>query len=391
MNRSRAHAWDDDEDLRAKAAAERQKSAGRKPNGLDHDRRIELVPFEKMVPRLTGLSLVHGVLALEQTSVIFGGSGFGKTFLALSIGLHVADGSEWLGRRVTRGTVVYIAAEAGRMIFNRVIAWRIHHGMQPKKMPFYAVPMQLDLCNDDVDMNELIEGVRKMCGDETVLIIVDTVARVMPGANENSPEGMGALIGSADRLRDEFGCHVMLIHHTGKDPGKGARGHSSLHAAVDTEIFVDRKEGDKVSTAKVLKQRDSEAGLQLHFALRPVTIGKNEDIDDEVTSCIVELADEGEVTRLATEAAKSKMPRAQRVALDALKTAIMEEGQEPPTGKEFPHDGRCVKDGVWRQYCYDAGISDGNAHAQQAAFKRASVCLFEEGRVEGCGGWVWPL
>ena len=34
----------------------------------------------------------------------------------------------------------------------------------------------------------------------------------------------------------------MLVHHTGKDTAKGARGHSLLRAATDTEIEVKREE-----------------------------------------------------------------------------------------------------------------------------------------------------
>ena len=47
---------------------------------------------------------------------------------------------------------------------------------------------------------------------------------------------------------------VLLVHHTGKDAAKGARGHSSLRAAIDTEIddnFGSVQVGDVLTTSGV--------------------------------------------------------------------------------------------------------------------------------------------
>jgi RecA-family ATPase len=48
----------------------------------------------------------------------------------------------------------------------------------------------------------------------------------MAGGNENAPDDMGALVRNIDRLRAETGAAVLLVHHTGKDTSRGARGHS---------------------------------------------------------------------------------------------------------------------------------------------------------------------
>jgi AAA domain len=247
--------WQADPELAAEAA---QLRAATRPNGLDRgdSRRIELVPFGEMAPILTQADLVAGLLGSAQLSAVYGPPGCGKTFLALDIALCVATGKKLRGRRITKGPVVYVAAEAGRRIFNRVAAWRMsrmrddddERGAVP--VPFYAVPMQIDLCSNDDDLDELIVAIRKTCGSNPILIVIDTVSRVMAGGNENSPEDMGAIIASADRLRDEFGANVCLIHHVGKDASRGARGHSSLFAAIDTAIEVTRDDNAKISTAK---------------------------------------------------------------------------------------------------------------------------------------------
>ena len=143
---------------------------------------------------------------------------------------------------VTRGQgpVIYIAAEAGAGIINRIAAWRQASGIS--ELHFAALASQIDLCHpasDDLDrLLTAILAVR--FNAEPVLVIVDTLSRVLAGGNENSPDDMGGLVRSLDRLRDTLHCHVLGVHHVGKDATRGARGHSLLHCAADTEIEVVR-------------------------------------------------------------------------------------------------------------------------------------------------------
>jgi hypothetical protein len=70
-----------------------------------------------------------------------------------------------------------------------------------------------------------------------------------------------------DRIRDAVKATMLVVHHSGKDAAKGARGHSLLRAATDTEIeIVD-------STIKVTKQRDMETIDDLKFRLEPADLG----------------------------------------------------------------------------------------------------------------------
>ena len=131
-------------------------------------RRIELVPFNAMQPNLTEPDLVAGLLGSAQLSVIYGPHSCGKTFLILDIALRVATGRKWFRRRVTPGPVVYVAAEAGRRIFNRVAAWRRKRMRDDdeREVPFFVVPAQVDLCNTADDLGELVEAIRETCGSD---------------------------------------------------------------------------------------------------------------------------------------------------------------------------------------------------------------------------------
>src|SRR5581483_5323891 len=82
---------------------------------------------------------------------------------------------------------------------------------------------------------------------------------------------------------------VLIVHHSGKDETRGARGHSSFKAALDTEIEVVAK--DNLHVATVTKQRDLPGGDKFAFRLKVVELGQDED-GDAVTTCVVEPVDE---------------------------------------------------------------------------------------------------
>ena len=60
-----------------------------------------------------------------------------------------------------------------------------------------------------------------MSGVPVRMIVVDTLARAMPGSDENGAKDMGLVVEQCDRLRDAFQCLTLLVHHTGKDLIRG--------------------------------------------------------------------------------------------------------------------------------------------------------------------------
>ena len=236
------------------------------------------------------LEIVEGLLTAGSTSMIFGQSNSGKTFLALDLGCAVARGEPWMGRRVNGGLVVYVAAESVGSVRGRLHAYQQHHGIALSNLIVVQHPLNL---MSDHEVEELVENIRKaeeQAGAKCQLIVGDTLARMTVGAKENAVEDMGVVIANSDRIRRATGAHVCLIHHSGKDADKGARGHSSLRAAVDTEIEVAAvldEEGELVGRrARVTKQRDLRGGDEINFDLEVVEIGISQ-WGCPVTSCVV--------------------------------------------------------------------------------------------------------
>jgi hypothetical protein len=113
------------------------------------------------------------------------------------------------------------------------------------------------------------------------LIVLDTLAQCLIGGDENNGEAIGRAIDHANHIRRETGAAVLFVHHTGKDVTKGARGHSSLFAAMDTVIAVSKVDAEARLTETLIKvtcdkQKDAEAFDQTYFKLQSVDIGPDQ-------------------------------------------------------------------------------------------------------------------
>lgn len=259
------------------------------PKPLPEARPLPILYFDAIRPRLDARDFVEDLLIEGSAAVVYGESNAGKTFWATDLALHVAAGRAWNGRHVAQGGVVYCVLEGGIGFHNRVSAWRAHHGLEDACIPFAAVPSNLNLLDPDADTPRLIAVIREAAATLEMpvkLVVIDTLARAFAGGNENASEDMGALVANMDAVRAATGCAFMFIHHSGKDRAKGARGHSSLRAAIDTEIEVVAAEEGDTKTATVVKQRDLKKGDAFAFALRAVTLGSNPR-GKPVTSCVV--------------------------------------------------------------------------------------------------------
>lgn len=285
---------------------------------------LPLVYFTDINANLDAADFVEGLLTEGGMSVTYGESNCGKTFFMTDLALHVASGMEWNGRAVEEGGVIYCALEGSHGISNRVTAWRQHHQMEGVIIPFAIIPISINLLDPAADTERLIEAITKAQAEmekPVRLVVLDTLSRALSGGNENAPDDMGALVANIDRVRQVTGAHVNGVHHSGKDTAKGARGHSLLRAATDTEIEITRASKDSPSVATVKKQRDLEIEGEWIFKLTTVELGRNRR-NKPVTSCIITPAD--------PEEAKPTGPKLnmwETMALQALKDAIGERGE----------------------------------------------------------------
>ncbi|HIA7317677.1 TPA: helicase RepA family protein [Escherichia coli] len=231
--------------------------------------------------------VVKGVIPANSLCSTYGASGSYKSFLACSWACHVATGRHWGGRRVAHGSVMYVVGEGGIGVPRRIKAWEIVNDERVKNLYlvnrpiFPAVPLDVD------EMVIASRQVERETGKPVRMIILDTLARCFGGNDENDARDMGAFIRGCDELKRRTGATVLVVHHSGKDETKGARGSSAFRASLDAEYRIRREGAD--SEALVIsctKMKDAEELKEAAYDLRVVELFTDTD-GELITSLVV--------------------------------------------------------------------------------------------------------
>ena len=299
--------------------------------------------------------LIADILPKAELAVLYGESGSGKSFLTLDLCCAITRGIEWRGRKAHQGSVVYVAAEGAGGFRARLRAYAQSHGVGLDMLPAVVSDSPNFL------MAEEIAAAAKQIQNwgKPSLIVIDTLSASSPGGNENSGEDMGLVISHCKFLHRVTGALVLLIHHSGKDAAKGARGWSGLKAAADAEFEVSRM-GD-LRTVRVSKMKDGEDGTAYCFKLKTVTIGLTE--DGEETSCVIEHTEapanrakreepSGADQRIVWRTLKTMSPDGSTVDLDDLHAGSSSKVPEGYTKAEFK---KIIKGLISREYMFDHG------------------------------------
>jgi hypothetical protein len=235
-------------------------------------------------PELDWRYVVKGLFRRGETSILYAPSNVGKSALVVLLGSTVAAGRPFAGRPTSLGLVVHVAAEAPTSILDRTAAFRLELAA-PGSAPYVVRRRGLDL-REPPQVAALVSQVRTMsrsCGHPVSLVVFDTLVLCIGTADENSPSDMSRAIEGAKRIATELDAHVMLVHHTGKDAERGARGTSALQAGIDTEVALIPGDGGVVRVV-VTKQRDMAKAGGLAFRVRSFHLGEDEDGDPRTTA-----------------------------------------------------------------------------------------------------------
>jgi hypothetical protein len=325
--------------------------------------------------------LVKGWLGSTGLSVLYGESNAGKSFFAIDLGFHVAAGEPWQGRPVKQGRVLLLAAEGAAGIPNRLAAIK-----EAKPDLFSRAEDNFSFMTGQFDLRSDAhrEEICAMVMDQPpALLIIDTLAMTFGDGLENEANCMAQYVKQVTALGAAFRCHVMLIHHPGKDASRGMRGSSVLRAAIDTEIMIETHARHGIGTAKITKQREGARGLTVGFELEVVELGADED-GDPITSCIV-------VPTSATSAARRRVPTENaKVALQSLHDALAARGRKVPNVPASVGDA--VEESKWRE-AFSAKQADKQLQPESIRknFTRAAEWLKGNGYIETQGEFVWVI
>lgn len=340
--------------------------------------------------------VIDGLITVGDKSVVGGPSKSGKSFLAIHMAMCIGTAMTFFGRKIlTPGLVIYQAGEGGRGIKKRFRAWRQHFGIpKDRRVPVYILQSKVDIHSAEGDTGKLIaevKGISDLYRMPVVALFIDTLAKASGTADENSGRDMGTVMANVDRIADAVpGCHVCLVHHMNAG-GTKLRGHTSVYAGVDQVILVTKDEEARMSTAVLDKQKDDEDGAKINFELMQVEIGRRAVDGKPITSCVtlpvggkLELKVAGQFSDRTIN-----LTSQQKNILTALKDALVEHGEPPPSNLKLPRTITTVVQFKYWRDAYAAIAADSDAVAVKKALQRAGEKLYEKKVIGKINPYVW--
>lgn len=328
---------------------------------------LKTLGYAEMVAIPEPMWLADGILVRETSALVFGKSNAYKSFLAIDLGLHVSQAMAWHGRAVTQANVLFVATEGAIGVARkRIPGWYAHHDIPvEQRKNAWLCPQQISLDNKEhVDI--LIATMKHL---KIGLLVLDIFGGTMDGT-ETEDTTARSWSNNTQRIIRECKSAILTVAHTGWQDDTRARMHTHFWGSFDTRLKVEGDKDKLISILSVERHKDADSrgeyGFRLvesHGTLVPV-------LDDTV--------------------AKSKytgLSPACKKALAALEKAIADHGAVPDEAG-CPVQ-RCAPLDIFRQYCIDAGISNGKESAQRQAFSRAMRELESKKLVFQHKGWVW--
>jgi hypothetical protein len=141
--------------------------------------------------------LIDNVLDQGTVSLMYGMWGAGKSFIAFDWGASVGTGRPWQGRYTEQRRVLYVAAEGAYGLKGRIHAWEQGWRTEVHDGALDILPRPVNLTNTAEVRN--LAALIDWGGYGSV--ILDTLARCMVGADENSAKDCGIVVDTLHRLR----------------------------------------------------------------------------------------------------------------------------------------------------------------------------------------------
>jgi hypothetical protein len=215
---------------------------------------------------------IDGILAVNDTGMLTGDSGVGKSMLALDLTVAAIMGRPWCGQAVRSfgAKVLYIDEENPE----NLVVQRAHRlGMTDTMAQNVRYLCQQGI-NLERDLDELIEDAQRFDPD---LIVLDTLIQLHDG-DEIDAKAMTRLFAKAIRpLARECQATVLALHHVNKpradgtgNPSTRIRGSTAIKNSVDSAVEA-RESDAKIAKHIVLEQFKNRRSIPV----RPikVTIG----------------------------------------------------------------------------------------------------------------------
>lgn len=190
---------------------------------------------------------VEGLIC-EGVTLLVAASKIGKSWLALLMGVCIANGSDFLGRRTTKSRVLYLALEDSE----RRLKERIRALGEPVPENLY---LKTNIAKMGEGFEEYVENWLQQDTSVPSVVIVDTLQKVrgVDGAGKNLYQTEYDVVGRIKHVMDGYRASGICLHHNNKtkqvtDPYDKISGSNALMGAADTTILITRDRGQDTAT-----------------------------------------------------------------------------------------------------------------------------------------------
>lgn len=193
---------------------------------------------EVMMLQVNNKDVVDGLFSENTLTMIAGEPGSLKTFTVLSLGLSLAGGYNWIGRKVNPMKVLFIEQEMGPEYLKERFHM-IFEGMDEdiilEKFDNFRMVSHEDLyLRDEANIQRMKNIIDNFDPD---VVILDSLASFISGMNENDAGDMQPIFDVFHNICRKDRRTMFIIHHLNKSGGY--RGSSIMKGAVDNLITTD--------------------------------------------------------------------------------------------------------------------------------------------------------
>lgn len=205
--------------------------------------------------------LIDGLL-YNGIYIFVGAPKTGKSFAMEQIGYHISCGKELWDRKVTQGTVLYLALEDD---YTRLQS-RLYKMFGVEDTPNYFFSVKSEMISNGLE-GQLKEFISEH--KDTSLIIIDTLQKVRELNADFSYAKDYDVITSLKNLADENNLCIVLVHHTRKQEGTDAfdsiSGTNGLFGAADGAFVLHKDKRTNSDAVLDISGRDiQDQRLHLH-------------------------------------------------------------------------------------------------------------------------------
>lgn len=204
--------------------------------------------------------IVDLLFEIPSLNIVYGAPGSMKSFILQDLSICVASGRQWLQPAINSNSkpfnvrpypVLWVDQDNGiRRTHERFDALGMGHGkLDPSNTPIFYISMPDPwlVANKPSAMIVLRDAIR---ASGAKLVIIDNLGTILGGTDENSAD-MIDIFTELRKLAEAEKVALVVIHHQRKSNGlKGRagetlRGHSSIEAALDLALLIEREPRSK--------------------------------------------------------------------------------------------------------------------------------------------------